>query len=140
MIKTILLVFLISPLLAHSADWKLVATSRDHQEYFVDLETIKTDERKGSAQSWSKAIERKNGGDLVQSKTLIEYDCRKRKHRILSLITYSYSPNGEVKTSYGKEDYNFRHIAPETISEAIMLQSCKVSRLIDAYSEAQRSK
>lgn len=140
MIKIILLFFLISPLLAHSADWKLVATSRDHEEYFVDLETIKTDERKGSAQSWSKTIERKNGSELVQSKALVEYDCRNRKHRLLSLITYSYSPDGEVKTSYGKEDYTFKHIAPETIAETIMLQSCKVSRLIDAYNEAQKSK
>jgi hypothetical protein len=140
MIKIILLVFLISPLLAHSADWKLVATSRDHEEYFVDLETIKTDEQKGSAQSWIKTIERRNGSELVQSKALVEYDCRNRKYRLLSLITYSYNPDGEVKTSYGKEDYTFRHIAPETITETIMLQSCKVSRLIDAYNEVQVSK
>ena len=134
------LVFLISPLLAHSADWKLVATSMNHEEYFIDLETIKTDERKGGAQSWLKVVERKNGSELMKYKALVEYDCRNRKHRLLSLTTYSYSPDGEVKTSYGKEDYNFRHIAPETITEAIMLQSCKVSRLIDAYDETQRSK
>ena len=140
MIKTIPLAFLFVSSVAYSADWKLVTTSNSGEEFFVDSETITTDAQKGSAQSWSKAIKRKNGGELIKSKALVEYDCRNRKHRLLSLITYTYSPDGTVRTSSGKEDYNFRHVAPDTIAESIMLHSCKVSRLIDAYHEAQKYK
>lgn len=116
-----------------SAEWNLVTTSSDNEKYFVDSESIKTNIQKGTAQAWMKTVKRYNGKDLMNSKFLMEYDCRNQKHRYLSLTLYN--PKGIVKSSSSEEDYNFRYVAPDTIAENLMLFSCRTNKLIDAYNE-----
>ncbi|BAP37802.1 hypothetical protein AS4_28620 [Acinetobacter guillouiae] len=117
-----------------SAEWTLVTTSSDNEKYFIDSKSIKTNNQKGTAQAWIKTVKRYNGKDLMNSKFLMEYDCRNQKHRYLSLT--QYNSKGIVKSSSSKEDYNFRYVAPDTIAESLMLFSCRTNKLIDAYNES----
>lgn len=120
-----------------SADWKLISVSQDNEEYFIDSSSIKTDNKKGIAQSWLKVVIKRNGKDLINTRALMEYDCRNQKHRYLSLT--KFNSNGGVVSSTSKEDYDFRYVAPDTIAESLMLFSCRTNRILDAYDDKHLS-
>lgn len=113
----------VTPVIAYSAEWAYITSSKDNHKYYIDKQSYKYDKTTHIATFWrqDKYI-KSDGSSYVTYKVLQQIDCVNQKSRSLNSVKYTY--NGSVLSSYDKPS-SYSIIVPDTIGEALWESACK---------------
>ena len=107
------------------ADWKLIATTANGDEAYIDMDSLRID--KSLRRVWTLSNLKKKGskGEL-SIRVLREFDCKQEQDRALVMTGFTGAMSGgEMLSTYRGDNDPWDYIAPNTISQAYFSMVCR---------------
>ena len=107
------------------ADWKLIATTANGDEAYIDMDSLRID--KSLRRVWTLSNLKKKGskGEL-SIRVLREFDCKQEQDRAVVMTGFTGAmTSGEMLSTYRGDNDPWDYIAPNTIAQDYFLMVCR---------------